>query len=85
MSTSKRGPAYTIDEDLQLCERIAAIYNVGKVGERIRTGMSLQSRFSDLCTPVTKLRGHVRHIEYQNPSGPSDEYIVSIAKPYFVA
>lgn len=100
MSSSKRGPAYTIDEDLQLChiyldvsqcpiigvnqknhalwERVAVAYNEGKDEERIRTGMSLQSRFSDLCSAVSKLRGHIRQIEHQNPSGASEEWIVSI-------
>ncbi|KAM5554503.1 hypothetical protein ABKV19_022739 [Rosa sericea] len=63
-----------------LWERIAVIYNEGKSEERSRSGGSLQSRFSDLCLPVSKLRGHIRQIEYQNPSGASESYIFKKAK-----
>lgn len=63
----------------KIWERITTLWNQQKPHQyEVRSSYSLQSRFSDLSYVISKFRGAVRQVEYNNPSGASEIDIVRI-------
>ena len=64
----------------QFWTRVQECYNntMLKGVTQVRSKKSLQTRMQTILSAINKLRGYIRQIEYLNPSGASEQDIVSI-------